>query len=90
MEKTPLIESALNIIIQAINSCLGWFTSILDAVEGGKFYIAMVFIAMACGFLLSNFKAAMSIGSDTADNAASAYVRREKRPYRLGNDRKIH
>lgn len=66
-----MVEDALNIAIQAITSCADWFTEILDAVEGGGFYIAMIFIVFTVGFLLSNFKVAMYVGSDVVGRTAS-------------------
>lgn len=70
-----MVEKALNICIQSITACADWFTEILDAVEGGKFYVAMVFIVLVCGFLLSRFQVAMYVGSDVVDKGVSAYRR---------------
>lgn len=43
-----------------------WFTSVMDATGAGEFYLAAVFVALTCTFLLSNFGAAFRIGSDKA------------------------
>ena len=59
-----------DIIIPSIQSVSGWFIDVLDAVEGKQFYIAMVFITLACGFLLSNFRVAMYVGSDYSGSVA--------------------
>lgn len=79
-----MIEDALNIAIQAFTACSEWFTEILDAVEGGPFYLAMVFIVLSVGFLLSRFQVSMYIGSDFVDKAASAYKSRAGRSDRSG------
>lgn len=51
---------------QLITACSGWFTRIMDATGAGDFYLAMVFISLSVGFLLSNFGNAFRSGSDLA------------------------
>ena len=55
-----------DIIIPYLKAGLDWFTKIINAVEGKGFYIAMVFIALVGGFLLSRFGVGISLGSDVA------------------------
>lgn len=53
-----------DICIPVVQAVSGWFVDILDAVDGKEFYIAMVFIVLTCGFLLSNFRSGFNLGSD--------------------------
>lgn len=80
------MEDVLKLHIQVFENCSEWFTKILDAVEGGKFYIAIVFIVMTIGFLLSNFRVAMFVGSDFA-NVGSDIARNVKGRYSPGNNK---
>lgn len=66
-----MFEEVLNLNIQTIKKCSEWFTDILDACEAGGFYIAIVFIVMTVGFLLSHFRVAMYVGSDVVGNTAN-------------------
>ena len=54
------------VILPAVDAPLGWFSDIFEKVQGKEFYIAMVFIALLGGFILSNFKIALYVGSDVS------------------------
>lgn len=66
-----MISDAINICASSIARCAQWFTEIIDSVSAGEFYVAMVFIVLSCGFLLSNFGAVRGAGSDLADREAA-------------------
>lgn len=59
-----MMSQVYSILQQIITSCSGWFTQIMDATGAGDFYLAMVFICLTVGFLLSNFGNAFRSGSD--------------------------
>lgn len=61
-----MVQAQLNNIIQMMQACVNWFTTLLDSVGGGNIYIAFVTIALAASFLLSRFAGALVIGSDKA------------------------
>lgn len=65
-----MIEWAVSLCVSAIQTVIAWFTATLNATSAGEFYIAMIFIVMACGFLLSNFGSIRAAGSDLASEAA--------------------
>lgn len=67
-----MMNQVYTILQQIITACSGWFTQILDATGAGDFYLAMVFISLSIGFLLSNFSNGMGIHTGS-DEAARAY-----------------
>lgn len=60
------MDQVYSLLQQIVTSCSGWFTQIMDATGAGDFYLAMVFISLSVGFLLSNFGNAFRSGSDFA------------------------
>lgn len=75
-----MIQNAVVLCTSSIKKSAQWFTDIIDSMGAGEFYIAMVFIVFACGFLLSNFGAVRSAGSDMASEASSSVRRYAHKP----------
>lgn len=80
MDGVSLIQDAVELCTSSIKKSAQWFTEILDSMGAGEFYIAMVFIVFACGFLLSNFGSIRSAGSDLASEAGSSVRRYAHKP----------
>lgn len=71
---------AVGICMESIGMVNEWFMTILDATGLFGFSLAMVFIALGCGFLLSRFGNMVSMGSDFA----SAGVRSARNAFGKG------
>lgn len=66
----------MSLFVQVATSCVGWFDQLLTETGTYDIYLGMVFVALACGFLLSNFGVGFRIGSDVA--AKSIKKRRDE------------
>lgn len=64
-----MFSTCLNFIFQAIEAALNWFTTILDSVGAGGYYLAFVTMALSVAFLLAHFGSSFAIGSDLAGKA---------------------
>lgn len=69
------MDQIYSMLMSIFTAVSGWFTNIMTQTGAGDMYIAFVFIAFACGFLLSNFGIGFRVGSDTA---ARTFKRRKE------------
>lgn len=89
-----MASSILNMFARVADFSVGTFDRILNATGMGDLYLAMVFLALLFGFLMSNFGNAFHSGSDLAadlySKGSDKAKSRSSKPYRLGSDHKVH
>lgn len=82
-----MADSIINMFLRVADFSVGTFEKILNRTGMGELYLAMVFVSLLFGFLMSNFGNAFHSGSDLA---ADLYSKGSDKVKSRRSDRKGH